>query len=163
AAHVKDGVEMAHEARLPRAVVDGIKEHHGTSLISYFYHRAVKEGAESGQELEEKFRYGGPKPQSRETAILHLADMIEAASRTVRSRERLEQTVRGLIENSRQDGQLDECDLTFQDLRTVTDSFIHTLGALRHDRVAYPGQERGPDGKAAQDSDSERIARAIEA
>lgn len=159
AAHVKDGVEMAQNAKLPRAIIDGIRQHHGTTLIAYFYDRARKEGADEDPELEERFRYDGPKPQTREAAILHLADMVEAASRSVRNRDELEGRVHGLIEATRADGQLDECDLTFRDLQTVRESFVHTIGAIRHERVPYPGQE----GHGAPDSDSERIQRAIEA
>ena len=159
AAHVKDGVEMAQNAKLPRAIIDAIKQHHGTALISYFYHRSLKEGGQNGLDPELKYRYDGPKPQSREAAILHLADMVEAASRTVRRRDQLEQAVHGLVEATRADGQLDECDLTFRELQAVRDSFVRTLNAIRHERVAYPGHG-GPD---AQDSDSKRIERAIEA
>jgi putative nucleotidyltransferase with HDIG domain len=160
AAHVQDGVEMAQNAKLPRAIVDGIRQHHGTSLISYFYHRALEEGGESDPGLEERFRYDGPKPQTREAAILHLADMVEAASRTVRTRSRLEDIVHGLIDNTRADGQLDECDLTFRDLAAVRESFIRSLSAVRHERIAYPGQ---PETNDVPDGDPERLRRSIEA
>ena len=160
AAHVKDGVEMAQNAKLPRAIVDGIRQHHGTTLITFFYHRALKEGAEQDPGLEERFRYDGPKPQTKEAAVLHLADMVEAASRTVRTKARLEDIVHGLIENTRADGQLDECDLTFRDLTVVRESFIRTLSAVRHERVAYPGQ---PETHDVDDSDAERLRRSIEA
>jgi putative nucleotidyltransferase with HDIG domain len=161
AAHVKDGVEMAHNAKLPRAIVDGIRQHHGTTLITYFYHRALREGGDSPG-LEESYRYDGPKPQSREAAILHLADMVEAASRTVRNKAQLEDIVHGLIENSRADGQLDECDLTFRELAVVRESFIRTLSAVRHERIAYPGQPEQPTTHEP-DSDPERLRRIIEA
>ncbi|MCH8978614.1 MAG: HDIG domain-containing protein [Armatimonadetes bacterium] len=160
-AHVKDGVEMAKKAGLPKAIIDGIEQHHGTSLITYFYHRALEDGAE-GDGLEEQFRYAGPKPQTRETAILHLADMVEAASRSIRGKERLETAIRGLIDATRADGQLDECDLTFRDLQTVADSFVHSLGALRHERVTYPGQEKDEKDAKAHGGDSERVVGAIE-
>jgi putative nucleotidyltransferase with HDIG domain len=159
AAHVKDGVEMAQNAKLPRAIVDGIRQHHGTTLITYFYHRALEEGATDDKALEESYRYDGPKPQSREAAIIHMADMVEAASRTVRYKDQIPATVNSLMEATRADGQLDECDLTFRDFRTVAESFIRTLAAVRHERIAYPGQE----GSGAHGSDPERLQRAIEA
>jgi putative nucleotidyltransferase with HDIG domain len=160
AAHVQDGVEMAQRAKLPRAIVDGIRQHHGTTLISFFYQRALREGGEEDPGLEERYRYDGPKPQTREAAILHLADMVEAASRTVRTKARLEDIVHGLIENTRADGQLDECDLTFRDLDTVRESFIRSLGAVRHERIAYPGQ---PETEDVAVGDPERLRRSIEA
>jgi len=160
-AHVKDGVEMGKKAGLPKTIIDGIEQHHGTSLITYFYHRALEDGAD-GDDLEERFRYAGPKPQSREAAILHLADMVEAASRSIRGKDKLEMAIRGLIDATRADGQLDECDLTFRDLQTVADSFVHSLGALRHERVSYPGQENDEPDEKAHGGDSERVAPAIE-
>jgi putative nucleotidyltransferase with HDIG domain len=163
AAHVKDGVEMAQNAKLPRSIIDGIRQHHGTTLITYFYHRALKEGAKDDPSLEESYRYDGPKPQTRETAILHLADMVEAASRTVRDRAQLEDIVHGLVENSRADGQLDECDLTFRDLTVVRESFIRSLAAVRHERIAYPGQPDEARRHEQPDGDPERLRRIIEA
>jgi putative nucleotidyltransferase with HDIG domain len=160
AAHVKDGVEMAQNAKLPHAIIDGIRQHHGTTLISYFYNRALEESAET---LEESYRYDGPRPQTRETGILHLADMVEAASRTVRYKDQLPAMVASLIESTRADGQLDDCDLTFRELRTVTDSFTHSLCAVRHERITYPGQAEEATSDRTHDSDPERIRRAIEA
>lgn len=142
AAHVSDGVDLARKHKLPQILIDGIEQHQGTSLITYFYHRAVEErGAEPGQELEKRFRYPGPKPQSRESAILHLADITEAASRVVARDESLELFVAKLIENSRADGQLDESELTFKDLGIIAESFCRTLRAVRHERISYPEGE----------------------
>lgn len=139
AAHVTDGVEMAKKQRLPQVIVDGIAQHHGTSLITYFFHRAMQErGTTPTPELEEKFRYPGPKPQSKESAILHLADIVEAASRVASRDQSLELYVTHLIERSRADGQLDESDLTFRELGVIADSFCRTLRAVRHERVQYP-------------------------
>ncbi|MCB0825076.1 MAG: HDIG domain-containing protein [Armatimonadetes bacterium] len=140
-AHVTDGVKMAKKHRLPQVIVDGIEQHHGTSLITYFYHRAMAQMDETAPEiLQEKFRYPGPKPQSRETAILHLADMVEAASRTLKKGDDVEEFVSELIEKSRADGQLDESDLTFKDLQIIGNAFVKSLKALRHDRIEYPAQ-----------------------
>ncbi len=142
AAHVPDGVELARKHKLPEIIVDGIAQHHGTSLITYFYHRAVEErGAQPGSDLEKRFRYPGPKPQSKEVAILHLADTLEAASRTMGRDDSLELFVARLIEQSRADGQLDESDLTFRDLGAIAESFCRNLRALRHDRIGYPEGE----------------------
>ncbi len=139
AAHVSDGVEMARAHKLPHLIVDGIEQHHGTSLITYFYYRAVEQkGLTPSQETEKKFRYPGPKPQTKEAAILHLADIVEAASRVAMRDQTIELFVAKLIEKSRSDGQLDESDLTFKDLGTISESFCRTLRALRHERVQYP-------------------------
>ncbi|MCE9558561.1 MAG: HDIG domain-containing protein [Armatimonadetes bacterium] len=145
-AHVKDGLELAKRHRLPRIIQDGIAEHHGTSLVSYFYNRALDlsgDNATSG--LDRLFRYDGPKPQNRETAVLHLADQVEAASRSLKrgNSEELEIMISKIIENSRADGQLDECDLSFKDLFKIRDAFMHSLSAIRHDRVTYPESENG--------------------
>lgn len=137
--HVKDGLEMARKYRLPRVIRDGIQQHHGTSLISFFYGKALQTQAPT-DELESSFRYDGPKPQTREAAILHLADCVEAISRAIPrgSSEDLEIAIRKVIEERRADGQLDECDLTFRDLGTIERSFLRSLGALRHERIEYP-------------------------
>ncbi|MBL8086796.1 MAG: HDIG domain-containing protein [Chthonomonas sp.] len=151
ASHVRDGVEMARAVRLPRSIIDGISQHHGTSLISYFFNRAVQGmGREAmDPEFEKLFRYPGPKPQSREAAILHLADQVEAASRSIPSRnpEEMEIAIARIVENSRAEGQLDECDLTFADLQTVQRSFARSLGAIRHERVHYPEIDRNEEFK----------------
>lgn len=140
AAHVKDGVELAQKAKVPQIIIDGIEQHHGTSLITYFYHRALADS--SAEDLstlsEEKFRYPGPKPQSREAAILHLADIIEAASRVLPPGSDIHEFVTGLVAKTTADGQLEESDLTFKEKQIIIDTFCRTLKALRHDRVAYP-------------------------
>lgn len=140
AAHVKDGVDLARKYKLPQVIVDGIEQHHGTSLITYFYHRALheNEGDDLTQLSEEKFRYPGPKPQSKEVAILHLADMTEAASRILTPDNDVRTFVANLVGRTKDDGQLDEADLTFRETQIIIDSFVRTLSALRHDRVAYP-------------------------
>ncbi len=142
AAHVDDGVKLARQHKLPQIIVDSIEQHHGTTLISYFYHRAVEQGViHLDSVTEERFRYNGPKPQKREIAILHLADIVEAASRVMPSDESTEKFVARLIEGSRADGQLDESELTFHDLQVIARSFTRSLAGLRHERIAYPSQE----------------------
>lgn len=139
--HVRDGVKLAQEHRLPKVIIDGIAEHHGTTMISFFYQKALEQQKPEAQEaatLARFFRYPGPKPQSRETAILHLADMTEASTRTLPRESCLQTAVEDMFERSRADGQLDECELTFKDIQAIKQSFVHTLAALRHERIAYP-------------------------
>lgn len=156
-AHVRDGLELGSRHRLPALVMDGIAQHHGTSLVSYFYHRACNmSGDEIPLGLDRLFRYDGPKPQNRETAILHLADQVEAASRTRKagSVEELENMIEAILESSRSDGQLDECDLTFRDMTALRNSFLHTLAAVRHARITYPTPDLTHE--PLSDTDSER-------
>jgi putative nucleotidyltransferase with HDIG domain len=138
ASHVRDGVELAHQHRLPLAICDIIAQHHGTSLITYFYHQAVGEGHDPV--LEQHFRYDGPKPQTREAALVMLADTVEAATRCLENPTpaRLANYVHELIEMRRQDGQLDESTLTFRDLKQIEEAFVRVLVALRHRRLEYP-------------------------
>lgn len=147
-AHVKDGIELARDFGLPEQIVDFIPEHHGTTLVSYFYHSARKKaetdrpgGAASVQEAF--YRYPGPKPRSRETAIVMLADTVEAATRTLEgpSAARLRAFIHDLIMNKLLDGQLDECDLTFRDLAVIEDVFLRVLVSRFHGRIRYPGQD----------------------
>jgi putative nucleotidyltransferase with HDIG domain len=141
-AHVKDGVDLARKHRLPERIVQFIPEHHGRLLVSYFYHAAV-EGAEAPEAVDkEQFRYPGPKPQSRETAITMLADGAEATARSKRpaSLEELERIVAESIQNRLLAGQLDECPLTTADLAAVKRAFVDVLRGLHHPRVNYPAE-----------------------
>ncbi|HET6947310.1 MAG TPA: HDIG domain-containing protein [bacterium] len=140
-AHVRDGQEYAREYRLPAAVATFIPEHHGTNLITYFYHQAVERGDAVDEDV---FRYEGPKPQSRETAIVMLADAVEGATRALTrpTPDRVEQQVRRIIREKLEDGQLDECDLTFRDLDVIAQTFIRLLASMFHPRVEYPDLER---------------------
>lgn len=141
AAHVRDGLEMAQKHRLPRIIKDGIAQHHGTGVMSYFFHRARQQQPDvPAAELERGFRYPGPRPQTREVAILLLADSVEASSRNIPrgQSEELEIAVSRIVEERRADGQLDESELTFRDLIAIKQSFLRTLGAIRHERIVYP-------------------------
>jgi putative nucleotidyltransferase with HDIG domain len=142
AAHVKDGIRMAREAGIPEQIVDVIPQHHGTRLMTYFYEKA-RRLAEPGDPppKEEDFRYPGPKPQTRETAIFMLADGIEAAARTAEDANpgRLREVIRQLTSAIVLDGQLDECNLTFSDLERIQGAMLRTLVSTRHQRVHYPG------------------------
>jgi cyclic-di-AMP phosphodiesterase PgpH len=143
-AHVKDGVELAREHGLGREIIDTIQQHHGTSLISYFYQKA-KEKAESraGKRFivkEEDFRYPGPKPQTKEAGLVMLADMVEAAARSLSepTPSRIQGTVHKMINQAFSDGQLDECELTLKDLHEIAKSFNKTLVGIFHQRIKYP-------------------------
>ncbi|MEW6524477.1 MAG: HDIG domain-containing metalloprotein [Bacillota bacterium] len=139
-AHVKDGVEMAREAKLPEVVVDFIREHHGTTLVSYFYSRATENGKTGEQVVEDDYRYDGPRPHSKETAIVMLADSMEAAVRSLTrpTPGRIENVVRAIIKERLNDHQLDKCDLTLKDLDTIADTFIRVLSGIFHPRIEYP-------------------------
>lgn len=144
-AHVKDGLEMARQHRLPLELQDFIAQHHGTSLIAYFYHRAKALEDPNIQEVNEKdYRYPGPKPQSRETAICLLADGTEAASRALPdpTAARLKGLVQHMINRAFTDGQLDECDLTLKDLNSISEAFNRTLKGIYHHRPEYPDQKK---------------------
>jgi len=140
--HVRDGLEIADEMGLPAEVRAFIAEHQGTTLVEYFYEKALQ-GADEGTQVQESaFRYEGPKPQSRETAILMVADTVEAASRTIAhpDLDSVQTLVRNLIEHKIDDGQFDECDLTFADIHTIEDSMVRSLMATFHQRIKYPAQ-----------------------
>jgi hypothetical protein len=137
--HVRDGVELARRHGLPRALQEIIEEHHGTSLCAYFYHQAKeRQGAPPS---EEHFRYDGRKPRSKESGIIMLADTVQAAAQSLTdpSPEQLESLVKSLIAERLKDGQLEECELTFRELKLVTESFLRNLQSLHlHKRVEYP-------------------------
>jgi hypothetical protein len=144
--HVKEGVELARKYRLNPKIIDFIQQHHGTSIVYYFYRRAL-ESAEQEQQVEEVreegFRYFGPRPGSKETAIVLLADSVEAACRSVRTptHSKVEEMVRKIINNKFIDGQLDECDLTLRDLEKIASVFVRILDSIYHARVTYPEKE----------------------
>lgn len=137
--HVKDGVEMAKQHRLPEALIEFIPEHHGTALIEYFYDKAVKE-AEEGETVDQNhYRYPGPKPQTKEAGILMLADAVEAASRTLAdpSPAKIKGLVQKQINRVFVSGQLNESELTLRDLHEIAKSFSHILTGIHHRRVEY--------------------------
>lgn len=140
--HVKAGIEMGRAYGLPPTVLEMIPQHHGTRLILFFYHKA-KGTAESdqGEVQEEQFRYPGPKPQTKEAAILMLADAVEAAARTLAERTpgRFQALVAKIVNAVFADGQLRECELTFSELRLIEESFIRILCGIYHRRIEYSG------------------------
>jgi putative nucleotidyltransferase with HDIG domain len=138
--HVKDGLQLAKKYRLPKEIQDFIPQHHGTAVSSYFYHQACTQNGGSSQTDKTRFRYPGPRPRTREAAILMLADEAEAASRANRPRsvEQIEELVDALIKNRVEDGQLDDSDLTLRDLQKVRDTLVNVLQGSYHPRIKYP-------------------------
>ena len=148
-AHVREGAEIARKERLPKAVVNAILEHHGTTLMSFFFHKAREQDPNAD---ERDFRYPGPKPRSKETAVLMLADAVEAAARSLNepTPSRIRGVVTRILDARVKDGQLDESPITFEELAKIRESFIPILTALFHARVDYPGSpasERGNSGR----------------
>jgi putative nucleotidyltransferase with HDIG domain len=155
--HVTEGMEMARQYRLPKLVADAIPQHHGTRMVGFFYHRALKEqeGKENPLPIDESiYRYAGPKPQFREAALVMIADAVEAASRSMTdpSATRLQALVQKMINLIFSEGQLDECDLTLKDLNLIAQSFVHTLEGIYHARPAYPAAALQPRAVSAAES-----------
>jgi hypothetical protein len=145
-AHVKDGADLARSHHLPQSIIDFIEQHHGTTLVEYFYRQAAERSqrdAESTPVSDRDFRYPGPKPQSLEAAVLMLADTVESASRALV--EPTPARIKGLVEDvsmkKLSDGQFDECGLTLLQLNVVKQSLVKSLTAIYHARVKYPGQQ----------------------
>lgn len=145
ASHVKEGVEMGKEYGLPRPVLKFTGTHHGTSRIEYFYQKAVEQAEDPSKVLESEFRYPGPRPDSKETGILLLADSVEAASRSLDepTHGRLKSLIDVIFSEYIEDGQLDNTDLTFRDLRIIKETFLSMLTGIYHVRIKYP--DRGKD------------------
>lgn len=140
-AHVKDGLQLAKKYKLPNAILDIIKEHHGTSLVYYFYKKAEKESnKENGEIIEADFRYPGPKPHNKEAGIILLADAIEAASHALikPTHSKIEELVREISLEKINDGQLDDCGLTLRDINIIRGRFTHILTGILHKRIEYP-------------------------
>ncbi|KKI88568.1 membrane protein [Bacillus sp. SA1-12] len=135
--HVTDGVEMLKKNKMPKEFIDIAEQHHGTSLLKYFYHQAKQTNPSI---YEEEFRYPGPKPQTKEIAIISIADSVEAAVRSMSNPtpEKIEKLVRSIISDRLQDHQLDECDLTLKELDIIAKSFCESLKGIFHSRIEYP-------------------------
>jgi len=145
-AHVKDGADLARTNHLPKPIIDFILQHHGTTLVEYFYREAAKrsEASPNREEVSDKdFRYPGPKPQTLEAAVLMLADAVESASRTLvdPTSARISGLVDMIAEKKMADGQFDQCGMTFKQLEQVKTSLVKTLTSIYHARVKYPGQQ----------------------
>ncbi|EES90748.1 HD family phosphohydrolase [Clostridium botulinum] len=141
--HVKDGVEIAKEYKLPQVIKDAIEQHHGTSLVKYFYITAKNNSEKPEEVKEEDFRYQGPIPESKEVAILMLADSVEAAVRSISepTKGKIEEMVNNIIKARFNEGQLDNCDLTLKDLEKIRKSFLKTLSGIYHQRIEYPTEK----------------------
>jgi cyclic-di-AMP phosphodiesterase PgpH len=145
-AHVKDGADLARQNKLPDSIIDFIQQHHGTTLVEYFYRQANEKRSQdpdSAEVDESSFRYPGPKPQSREAGVLMLADAVESASRALKepTPSRIENVVEELAMKRLLDGQFDESGLTLEEVRKVGESLVKSLTAVYHGRVKYPEQE----------------------
>jgi putative nucleotidyltransferase with HDIG domain len=176
-AHVKEGVELARKYKLPRVIMDVIRQHHGTGLIQYFYHQAQQEqnkqtklpfSEKSGKPQESKkvdestYRYDGPRPAFKESAIIFFADGVEAASRSLKkvTQPAIEELIDNMFKSRIEDGQLDECPLTFKELHEIRSSFTFTLLNMLHSRVEYPKEvndkqaSKADTNQAPQDNES---------
>jgi len=145
-AHVKDGADLGRQNKLPESIIDFIQQHHGTTLVEFFYRQAnaQKENNPDNCDVDESsFRYPGPKPQTREVGVLMLADAVESASRVLKepTPSRIENLVEELSMKRLLDGQLDECGLTLEEVRKIGESLVKSLTAVYHGRVKYPDQE----------------------
>lgn len=165
--HVKDGVEMAKAAGLPRSLIHFIEAHHGTTLVEYFFYRAKKkaeqEKEEGGGDVvvgEMEYRYPGPRPRSKEVAMLMLSDAVESATRAMPepTPARIEQLVREIANKRLMDGQFDQCDLTLRELRTAAESISKTVASIYHGRIAYPTDKKESEKKDADRKDGEKLA-----
>ncbi|MFQ5680550.1 MAG: HD family phosphohydrolase [Candidatus Omnitrophota bacterium] len=159
--HVKEGIELGRRYKLNDSIIDFIAQHHGTSLVFYFYCRALENEDEDEQVEEEGFRYSGPKPQSKETAIVLLADSVEGAVRALKDRtpKKISEMVRKVINNKFIDGQLDECELTLSDLNKIAGVFSRILSAVYHARIDYPAErpdDKNSNSSRAQEADRDR-------
>ena len=162
--HVKDGVELAKQQRLGKEIIDTIEQHHGTGLISYFYEKAKdqseKKGGRSSPVKEQDFRYPGPRPQTKEVALVLLADAVEAASRTLvdPTPARIQGMVQKIMNGVFSDGQLNECELTLKDLNQIAKSFTKTLSGIFHGRIEYPEPIiKGKAGQKRENGDSNNV------
>ena len=162
-AHVKDGVEMAGKYKLGQVITDTIRQSHGTSLISYFYEKARQLKGEDAVEIDD-FRYPGPKPQTREAGLVMLADVVEAASRTLENPtpSRIQGLVQNLINKVFSDGQLDECELTLKDLHKIAKSFNKILYGIHHHRIEYPDKIKSINGKVKDGSSDRQQAKQVQ-
>lgn len=148
--HIKEGVEIGREQGLPEKILDFIPQHHGTTRISFFFDKALKQAASKPNPKdiirEEDFRYPGPKPQSKETAIVMLADLVDASTRTISEMtpQKIENTIENLIKQRFIEGQLDDCELRMKDLTKIKDAFLKILIGIHHHRIKYTEEVAEP-------------------
>ena len=149
--HVIRGIELAREHRLPDRVIDFIPAHHGTTLVSYFYEKEKSLG--QGDPKRSDYQYRGPKPYSKETGIVMLADTIEAATRAIDEPtiDKIRELIDRIVTKRLADGELEECDLTFRELSVVKQSFLNILTGIHHSRIKYPSEEEAAAAKKIAD------------
>lgn len=142
--HTKDGLEMAKEQKIPRVIKDIIVQHHGTTLVKYFYFKAKKEAENPDEIKEEDFRYPGPIPNTKESGILMLADSVEASVRSITdpTKGKIEEMVNNIINDKLNNRQLVDCDLTLKDVEIIRKSFLKTLDGIYHHRIEYPSEAK---------------------
>ncbi len=159
--HVKDGVDLVRQHRVPQPIADLVEQHHGTSLVSFFHTLAARQGHSTSID-EGSFRYPGPKPQSKEAGILMIADAAESACRSLRDATpgKIEAMVRHVSEDKLKDGQFDESGLTLRELRAIENSIINSILAMRHNRISYPNMAVGrkPDDTSETKSQHEAVS-----
>lgn len=156
--HVKEGVDLGLTYKLPRPIIDVIRQHHGTNLIRFFFHKAKQQAEDPNHVQESTYRYDGPKPQFKESAVILLADSVEAASRSLAkvTPQNVEELVDRIFAANIEDGQLNDCPITIAEVSKVKESFIFTLLNSLHTRIAYPGQknaEKSPKKTIAKSDD----------
>lgn len=154
--HVKEGMELAKKNKLNQIIIDFIPQHHGTSLMHYFYQKALEEAKEGEEVQEENFRYPGPKPQSKEAAITLLADSSEGATRALDdpNPKKIEEVVKRVVNNKFIDGQLDDSHLTLTEIDKISQTFTRILSALHHGRVKYPEKKNGHSAKKSSEKNT---------
>ena len=151
--HVKEGLEIARENRLPKVIRDVIRQHHGTTLVKYFYFQAKQKSKQANlpygdsdlQEPDEStYRYDGPRPRFKESAIIFFADSVEAAARSLPkvTHHSVEELLDSIFQDRLEDGQLDECPLTLEEVATIKKSFLKTTLNMLHSRIEYPDEEK---------------------
>jgi putative nucleotidyltransferase with HDIG domain len=155
ASHVKEGVELARKEKLPKVVIDAIKEHHGTTVMAYFYQKALEYDSHDSVNIDD-FRYPGPRPRSKETALIMLADSAEAAVRSLRepTAPRIRAIVSKIIEARMNDGELDQSSLTLNDIAIIREKYIKLLTGIFHPRISYPQQEEGEEKASGREGNS---------
>jgi len=146
--HVKKGIEIARQYNLPKEIEDFVHQHHGTTLMTFFYQKALEKSSEEKISKDE-FRYPGPKPNSRETAIVMCADAVEAASRTLKdpSPSRIKGLVEQIIDERFKSSELDDSPLTLKDLSKISDAFLKILNGVFHSRIEYPTEQKKESAK----------------
>jgi cyclic-di-AMP phosphodiesterase PgpH len=159
-AHVKNGIKLAEKYKLGKKIIDAVQQHHGTSIIRYFYNKAKQQKGEDAVRIDD-FRYPGPKPQTKEAGIIMMADAVEAASKTLENPTpaRIQGLVQDIINKIFSDGQLDNCELTLKDFHNIAKSFNTILNGIYHHRIEYPDSGAKADSKKKEkngDSDNNR-------